>query len=57
MARMFDALRPETPMIRWNFSLYGDDRLFHPDVLGPGEARFGTGPRRRAVFLRWSGRR
>lgn len=52
MARMFDALRPETPMIRWNFSLYGDDRLFHPDVLGPGEARFGTGPRAEPVFLR-----
>ena len=30
MARMFDAARPETPMIRWNFSLYGDDALFHP---------------------------
>lgn len=52
MARMFDALRPETPLIRWNFSLYGDDRLFHPDVLGPGEARFGTGPRAAPVFLR-----
>ncbi len=52
MARMFDAMRPETPMIRWNFSLYGDDRLFHPDVSGPGARRFGTGERADPVFLR-----
>lgn len=52
MARMFDAMRPETPMIRWNFSLYGDERLFHPDVSGPGERRFGTGERADPVFLR-----
>lgn len=52
MARMFDAARPETPMIRWNFSLYGDDRLFHPDVSGPEIARFGTGERADPVFLR-----
>lgn len=52
MARMFDALRPETPMIRWNFSLYGDDRLFHPDVSGPDQPRFGSGPRAGPVYLR-----
>jgi hypothetical protein len=52
MARMFDALRVETPMIRWNFSLYGDDRLFHPDVSGPEERRFGDGERADPVFLR-----
>jgi hypothetical protein len=52
MARMFDAARPETPMIRWNFSLYGDDRLFHPDVSGPDMARFGQGSRPDPVFLR-----
>lgn len=52
MARMFDAMRPETPMIRWNFSLYGDDRLFHPDVSGPDERRFGAGERADPVFLR-----
>ncbi len=57
MARMFDALRPETPMIRWNFSLYGDDRLFHPDVSGHDQPRFGSGPRAGPVYLRWSGRR
>jgi len=52
MARMFDAARPETPMIRWNFSLYGDDRLFHPDVSGPGERRFGDGERADPVLMR-----
>ncbi len=52
MARMFDAARPETPMIRWNFSLYGDERLFHPDVLGPDIRRFGSGERADPVVLR-----
>ena len=50
--RMFDNMRPEQPMIRWNWSLYGDDRLFHPDSLGPGERRFGAGQRADPVFLR-----
>lgn len=52
MARMFDALRPETPLIRWNWSLYGDTRLFHPDVSGPDKPRFGTGARADPVHLR-----
>ena len=52
MARMFDAMRPETPLIRWNFSLYGDDRLFHPDISGPDKRRFGDGERADPVFLR-----
>ncbi len=52
MARMFDAARPETPMLRWNFSLYGDDRLFHPDISGPETARFGSEKRANPVFLR-----
>jgi hypothetical protein len=52
MARMFDAMRPETPMIRWNWSLYGDDRLFHPDVSGADQPRFGAGPRAENVYLR-----
>ncbi|MET0438140.1 MAG: DUF3445 domain-containing protein [Devosia sp.] len=52
MARMFDALRPEAPMIRWNWSLYGDSRLFHPDVSGPDKPRFGTGDRADPVHLR-----
>lgn len=53
IARMFDNLRPETPMIRWNWSLYGDDRLFHPDSSGPGERRrFGDTSRAEHVHLR-----
>ncbi len=52
ITRMFDNARPETPMLRWNWSLYGDDRLFHPDSPGPGERRFGTGGRPENVFLR-----
>lgn len=52
MARMFDAMRPETAMIRWNWSLYGDDRLFHPDATGADQPRFGTGPRAENMHLR-----
>lgn len=52
MARMFDALRTEAAMIRWNWSLYGDGRLFHPDVSGPEKPRFGTGDRADPVYLR-----
>ncbi len=52
IARMFDNARPETPMLRWNWSLYGDDRLFHPESPGPGERRFGSGERAETVFLR-----
>jgi len=40
--RMFDNLRPETGMIRWNWSLFGDGRLFHPDSHATGP-RFGEG--------------
>ena len=28
--RMFDNLRPEQPIIRWNWSLHADDALHHP---------------------------
>ena len=52
IARMFDNMRPETPMLRWNWSLYGDDRLFHPDASGPEERRFGDAARADHVFLR-----
>ncbi|MBJ7579497.1 DUF3445 domain-containing protein [Devosia sp. MC532] len=52
MARMFDAARPETPMIRWNYSLYGDDRLFHPESTGPTEPRFGAAVRADPIFMR-----
>lgn len=48
--RMFDNMRAETPVIRWNWSLYGDDRLYHPDTSGPEVRRFG--PDMANVFLR-----
>lgn len=50
--RMFDSARPETPMLRWNWSLYGDDRLHHPETADPGTRRFGPGERAASVFLR-----
>ena len=48
--RMFDNMRPETPMIRWNWSVYGDDRLYHPESSGPDRPRFDAGMSN--VFLR-----
>jgi len=49
--RMFDNLKPELPVMRWNWSLYGDAELHHPE---PGNAgrRFGTGEIAENVFLR-----
>jgi hypothetical protein len=37
--RMFDNLRPEQPIIRWNWSLHADDALHHPHSVG--QWRFG----------------
>lgn len=34
IARMFDNLRPEMPVIRWNWSVYADAALHHPPA-GP----------------------
>lgn len=48
--RMFDNMRPETPMIRWNWSVYGDDRLYHPESSGPDVPRFGLDMA--SIFLR-----
>lgn len=45
--RMFDNCRPGAPMIRWNWSLFGDDRLFHPEAGHADRPRFDDG-----VFLR-----
>ena len=39
--RMFDNLKPGVPVIRWNWSLYGDDRLFHPSSDNGMKRRFG----------------
>lgn len=50
--RMFDHLRPEMPVIRWNWSIYGDDALFHPESTDPAHRRFGAGERAEAVFMR-----
>ncbi len=50
IARMFDKMRPETPMIRWNWSVYGDAELFHPH--NSPARRFGDGERAENVFLR-----
>jgi hypothetical protein len=50
IARMFDNMRPETPMIRWNWSIYGDAELFHPH--NSPARRFGPGARAEHVFLR-----
>jgi hypothetical protein len=50
IARMFDNMRPETPMIRWNWSVYGDAELFHPH--NSPARRFGAGKHAENVFLR-----
>jgi hypothetical protein len=47
---MFDNLRPETGMIRWNWSLYGDDTMHYPHDSPP--SRFGGGATAEHVFLR-----
>ena len=52
IARMFDHLRPAQPVIRWNWSLYGDGRLAHPETAPPAARRFGEGLRADNVFLR-----
>jgi hypothetical protein len=49
--RMFDNLRPEQPVLRWNWSLYGDDVLPHP-LPSPTARRYGDGDRADQVFLR-----
>jgi hypothetical protein len=51
IVRMFDNLRPEQPMLRWNWSLYGDDVLPHP-LPSPTARRYGQGERADHVFLR-----
>jgi dimethylamine monooxygenase subunit A len=50
--RMFDNLKPGNPVLRWNWSLYGDARLYHP-VSDHGMAkRFGDGDISGKVILR-----
>ncbi len=38
--RMFDMLRPEQPMVRWNWGMHEDGALYHP-VSGPDLRQFG----------------
>lgn len=48
--RMFDHLRIEMPVIRWNWSLFGDERLFHPEGGHPDRPRFGVNGE--SIYLR-----
>ncbi len=41
IARMFDKLQPNQPVIRWNWSLYGDANLYHPVSDHGMKRRFG----------------
>ena len=50
--RMFDNLRPEQPVMRWNWSLHEDGQLHHPTSHSGSESRFGSGDIGGHVFLR-----
>ncbi len=50
--RMFDNLRPEQPVMRWNWSLHEDGQLHHPTSHSGTESRFGNGDIGGHVFLR-----
>ena len=50
--RMFDNLRVEQPVIRWNWSLYGDAKLYHPASDNKLKNRFGDGPITGNVIMR-----
>ncbi len=52
IARMFDRLSPAQPVIRWNWALYGDDRLHHPASDNGLERRFGDAVEPRNIKLR-----
>ena len=41
--RMFDNLNPARSVLRWNWSLYGDDKLYHPLSDNGMKRRFGEG--------------
>jgi hypothetical protein len=41
IGRMFDSMRPDVVVMRWNWSLFGDDRLFHPESSHGDASRFG----------------
>ncbi len=50
--RMFDNLRPDQPVMRWNWSLHEDGQLYHPTSHSGSESRFGNGDIGGHVFLR-----
>jgi dimethylamine monooxygenase subunit A len=50
--RMFDNLRVDRPVLRWNWSLYGDDRLHHPVAGNQGKLRFGENAAPENINLR-----
>ncbi len=50
--RMFDNLRPEQSVMRWNWSLHEDGQLYHPTSHSGSESRFGDGDIGGHVFLR-----
>jgi dimethylamine monooxygenase subunit A len=41
--RMFDNLKPEQPVMRWNWSLYGESVLYFPTAIHGAKRRFGDG--------------
>jgi dimethylamine monooxygenase subunit A len=50
--RMFDNLRVEQPVIRWNWTLFGEDTLHMPKPENSMHRRFGDGPVAENVFMR-----
>ena len=50
--RMFDNLRPDHSVMRWNWSLYGDAELYHPASDHGMKKRFGDGNLAGHVTLR-----
>jgi hypothetical protein len=50
--RMFDNLRVDRPVLRWNWSLYGDDHLYHPQSGHEGKLRFGQNKEPENIHLR-----
>ena len=41
--RMFDNLRADQPVMRWNWSLHEDGELYHPTSHSGTESLFGGG--------------
>jgi dimethylamine monooxygenase subunit A len=52
IGRMFDNLWPERPVMRWNWSLYGEAKLHYPAIDNQIKNRFGSGNIAGNVILR-----